>query len=537
MMHWMIDRAAARPLIAARARQTAAAVARSAALLAGDDVFRRAADNCLAMAIARARETGIMEIPILGVLASEDVPGWYWYADTTTESIARALEAVNDEPAIRAVLLRVQSPGGLVDGVWSLARLVGARTARAGGKRPIWVHAERATSAAYWIAAQADRIVASGTAAIGSIGVITEHVDVSRWLEEAGITVTPLYSGAAKADFHDARPLAEDARVRIQDELDQLRSTFASSVAQARGLAVDAVMATEARVFVGDAARDAGLVDAIGTLAEVRRTMADQGARQSPAAAMVARRAAKAKEHQQQRSSKMSYRLIGCRAAPGGVRAGERLAAELNRLIDNQVTEERSREDIIADMAEAAGIDVSTVNQILRGEINCPPVERLQGFADVLDVDVTELISAAEEDGCLYDQAAGDAPADSPSAANPATPPAAAAVRSTAEAHSGTSDAARVLAILDLEEAQGREAAAKELARQGLSVEAAAKVLSHLTKADPHAESFLRSMEKEESPKVGPDDGRAPAATDGGAFIIATLQRHRPGLLASAADE
>ncbi len=528
MMHWMIDRGAARPLIAARARQTEAAVARSAALLAGDDVFRRAADNQLAMALARARETGIMEIPVTGVLASEDVPGWYWYADTTTESIARAIEAADEEPAIRAILLRVQSPGGLVDGVWSLAELIGARAQAAGGKRPIWVHAERATSAAYWIAAQADRIVAAATAPIGSIGVITEHIDVSRWLEEIGITVTPLYSGAAKADFHDARPLADEARARIQDELDQLRRTFAASVAAARGLGVDAVLATEARVYVGAAAMEAGLVDAIGTLADVRRALADHAngaASDGPPASNATVRGSK-----QQRRSMMSYRLIGCRAGPGGVTAGEKLAAELNRLIDNQVSEERTREDIIADMAEAAGIDASTVEQILRGEINCPPVERLQGFAGVLEVETSELVAAAEEDGCVYEDDGEQAPADS-------TEPGSTAKSAPAGDSRATDEGARVLAILDLTEAQGREVAAKELARQGLSVEAARKVLATLPRADRHAEAFLRSMEQEESPKVGPDDGRAPAATDGGAFILATLKRHRPGLLAARDDE
>ncbi len=81
---------------------------------------------------------------------------------------------------------------------------------------------------------------------------------------------------------------------------------------------------------------------------------------------------------------------------------GERLAALLNRLIDDMATDERTRSDIIDDMADAAGISASTVNQILNGSINCPPLDRLEGFAEVLDTSLARLRRAAEEDGCEY---------------------------------------------------------------------------------------------------------------------------------------
>lgn len=82
---------------------------------------------------------------------------------------------------------------------------------------------------------------------------------------------------------------------------------------------------------------------------------------------------------------------------------GERLAALLNRLIDGLVTEERSRSDIIEAMASAARISPDTVNGILSGEINCPPLIRLRGFARVLETSLARLRSAAESDGCDYE--------------------------------------------------------------------------------------------------------------------------------------
>ena len=82
---------------------------------------------------------------------------------------------------------------------------------------------------------------------------------------------------------------------------------------------------------------------------------------------------------------------------------GQKLASTLNQLIDAQASESTSRADIIRDMASAAGIDASTVNEILQGTIDCPPLDRLQGFAKVLSgASASSLRSAAESDGCNY---------------------------------------------------------------------------------------------------------------------------------------
>lgn len=94
----------------------------------------------------------------------------------------------------------------------------------------------------------------------------------------------------------------------------------------------------------------------------------------------------------------------GCVKVDGKNIKGERLAARLNNLIDDLAEDDDERAEIIERMAEAAGISVSTVNQILRGSINCPPLERLRGFARVLDTSVDDLVAAAEGDGCSYEE-------------------------------------------------------------------------------------------------------------------------------------
>ena len=76
---------------------------------------------------------------------------------------------------------------------------------------------------------------------------------------------------------------------------------------------------------------------------------------------------------------------------------GPRLGALLTQLRDDQ-------DLTTADLAEAAGVDEDTMEQILSGDINCPPRERLDGLAGLLDVPVSRLIDAAEEDGCDYSE-------------------------------------------------------------------------------------------------------------------------------------
>jgi len=82
---------------------------------------------------------------------------------------------------------------------------------------------------------------------------------------------------------------------------------------------------------------------------------------------------------------------------------GQRLATVMNSRIDAMVSDEVSRAQILETMASNAGVDIDTVNQILRGEFNCPPLNRLSGFAQALDVEFSRLRQAAETDGCNYD--------------------------------------------------------------------------------------------------------------------------------------
>lgn len=192
---------------------------------------------------------GVAVIPILGALVSRGDFMGDGYRFTSYGAVAREVSRAAGDPRVRGIVLAISSPGGTVDGVLSAAGAI--RAARA--QKPVVAHVtSMAASAGYWLAAQADEIVlADDLTVVGSIGVYTMHMDVSKLLADAGIDVTLISSGAHKVDGHPFAPLPEAVRAAIQTEVDDLRLMFARDVAAGRGprLSERAALSTEARVY------------------------------------------------------------------------------------------------------------------------------------------------------------------------------------------------------------------------------------------------------------------------------------------------
>ena len=188
---------------------------------------------------------------------------------TGYDGIAAQIDSANANPNVRGILLDINSPGGEVSGCQALADKI-----KASGK-PVWAIAnEQAASAAYWIASSASRLMITDTAEVGSIGVLTAHVDYSKSLEADGYKVTLIYAGAHKVDGNPYEVLPEAVRADFQVQIDALREKFAGAVAANRGKTVGAVLSTEARMYRGQAAVDVKLADAVmsydQTLAEFK---------------------------------------------------------------------------------------------------------------------------------------------------------------------------------------------------------------------------------------------------------------------------
>lgn len=208
---------------------------------------------------------GIAVIEIAGVLIHRG--GWIGQSSgqTSYEGIAAQIEAAASDPAVRGIALEIDSFGGEVAGVFDLADRI--RAIR--GSKPVWAFvAEHAFSAGYALASQANRILLPRTGAVGSIGVVVMHADLSGQLDQDGVQVTLIHSGQHKVDGNPYEPLPENVRDDIQREIDVLRFLFAETVAAGRAerLNQDAALATEAANFRGTDAVAAGLADEVTDL-------------------------------------------------------------------------------------------------------------------------------------------------------------------------------------------------------------------------------------------------------------------------------
>jgi len=212
-----------------------------------------------------ADHRSIAVIPIHGTLVQRTAGLDALSGLTSYQSIAQQFDAALADPSVRGIVLDIDSPGGEAAGVFDLADKI--HVARQ--TKPIWAAAnDAAFSAAYALASAASRIFVTRTAGVGSIGVIALHVDQSRREANAGLSYTPILAGARKNDGSSHQPLTPEARAAIQTEVDRLYELFVLTVAEQRGAAADAIRATEAGLFFGQDALDAGLADRIGTLGD-----------------------------------------------------------------------------------------------------------------------------------------------------------------------------------------------------------------------------------------------------------------------------
>ena len=212
-------------------------------------------------------QEGIAVLPILGTLVRRASYIGAASGLTSYHDIEAMAEAAFADPQVRAVLLEIDSSGGEAGGVFDVAQRL--RTLAQTSGKPLWAIAdEAALSAAYAIAAAADRLWLTRTAEVGSIGVVAVHVDESVADAKAGMTYTFLHAGAHKVDGHPHAPLPAPVAADIQADIEQLHDQFIALVAGFRRLPPEAIRDTEARVYRGEAALQAGLADQIGTRAE-----------------------------------------------------------------------------------------------------------------------------------------------------------------------------------------------------------------------------------------------------------------------------
>jgi protease-4 len=187
--------------------------------------------------------------------------------ESTLARIDAELGMAEEDPRVKALVLRIDSPGGGV----TASDEIYARIVRFKEKRKIPVVAalgDVAASGGYYVACAADRIVAHPTSVTGSIGVILVSLDLQGLLDKVGVKNQTFKAGAHKDLLSPLRAATPEEKRIVQDVLDALHARFIAVVQKGRPGLDRARLAeiTDGRIFDAAQARSLGLVDEIGTL-------------------------------------------------------------------------------------------------------------------------------------------------------------------------------------------------------------------------------------------------------------------------------
>lgn len=261
---------------------------RFAALLQA--LARPAAGTLLDTEAAAGRPAGrsagaVAVVPLAGVISPRGGGFWDMMGGTSAERFAASMRQAAHDPAVGAIVIDVDSPGGSVAGIPETA---GAVRDAAAVKPVVAVANSLAASAAYWIASNATELMVTPSGEVGSVGVFAAHEDISAALEQAGVKVSLITAGKYKTEGNPYAPLTEEGRAAIQDRVNEYYGMFVRDVARGRGVSTDAVKAGfgEGRTVGAKGAVAQGMADAVGTLDEAIRRAAQLAGRatRTPAA-------------------------------------------------------------------------------------------------------------------------------------------------------------------------------------------------------------------------------------------------------------
>jgi protease IV len=180
-----------------------------------------------------------------------------------SSAAVRELREHADNPAIKAVVLRVNSPGGVVAPTQEIFAAI--QRARKAGKPVVATLGAVAASGGYYVAAAADRIYANPGTLTGSIGVVMQMANLEGLLKKVGVEYVVVKAGAYKDVGNIARTMSPEERKMLQALLDDVYSQFVDAVAEGRGLERTEVLSfAEGRIYSGQQALALKMVDELG---------------------------------------------------------------------------------------------------------------------------------------------------------------------------------------------------------------------------------------------------------------------------------
>lgn len=211
---------------------------------------------------AALEATGVQVLPVHGFLVSRGAHINACETMTSYEGLRQQLRAAIADPLVERIVLDIDTPGGSAVGAFELAADIRAMSLI----KPITgIVNFMAYSGGYLIGAACSELVVSQTSGVGSVGVIASHMERSKQLESAGVKVTTVYAGAHKNDLSPNEPLTDQSIRVLNDLVQESYQLFTSAVSVYRGMSIEAVRATEAGLYRGQAAIAIGFADRLQT--------------------------------------------------------------------------------------------------------------------------------------------------------------------------------------------------------------------------------------------------------------------------------
>ena len=189
----------------------------------------------------------------------------------SSDEVMNELAGAMGDPSIKGVILDIDSPGGSMVAGEEIATALQEL-----GKPSVALVRDQAASAAYRAAIGADAIVASENSNVGSIGVIYSYLEDSVKNAKDGLAYVEISSGKYKSLGNPDMPLTADERALIQRDVDIMHANFIHAVAARRNISESSVAKlADGSTVLGQASKDAGLIDELGGLQEALNAIAD----------------------------------------------------------------------------------------------------------------------------------------------------------------------------------------------------------------------------------------------------------------------
>ncbi len=219
------------------------------------------------------RQGNIYEINIEGVITATEQSGILGGGVTTPKQVIAQLDIAEKSNNIKAILLRVNSPGGSPAASQEIYQELGKA-----GKPVVVSVSDTCASGAYYISCAADRIIANPASSVGSIGVIMQVPNLEGLYDKLGIEYTTIKQGKYKDIGSTSREMTGEEKKLLEEQTKKIYEQFISDVAESRDMSKDKVkeLAT-GWVYLGSEAVGLGLIDELGTYKDAINVAAELG--------------------------------------------------------------------------------------------------------------------------------------------------------------------------------------------------------------------------------------------------------------------